>query len=92
MNPLRIFVARKIPEIGIQRLHEHFASAHAFDLDIWQDDRPPTRDIMLTKVQGASGLLTLLIDKVVFDQTRALDKVSVTMQAVFAVDLFISNG
>ena len=54
----RIFVARIIPDDGLQ------AVAAACDMDLWEDELPPPRDELLRRVAGCDGVLTLLTDRV----------------------------
>jgi lactate dehydrogenase-like 2-hydroxyacid dehydrogenase len=53
-----VFVARRIPEEGLRLIQE------AADAEIWPDDLPPPRDILLQKVAGCDGILALLTDRV----------------------------
>lgn len=54
----RVFVARVIPDAGLQIVN---AVAQA---DIWPAELPPPRDELLERVKGVDGLLTLLTDRV----------------------------
>ena len=54
----RVFVARRIPDEGLDPIIE------ACDLDLWDDDLPPPRPELLTRVAGCDGVLTLLTDGV----------------------------
>ena len=54
----RAFVARRLPEEGLQLVRE------ACDLDLWEDELPPPRDELLRRIAGVDGVLTLLTDKV----------------------------
>jgi glyoxylate reductase len=54
----RVFVARVIPEPGLEPVR---AGA---DADIWPDELPPPRDELLRRVGGVDGLLSLLTDRV----------------------------
>lgn len=54
----RAFVARRIPEEGLDLLRM------ACDLDVWEDELPPLRDELLRRVAGCQGILTLLTDRV----------------------------
>jgi lactate dehydrogenase-like 2-hydroxyacid dehydrogenase len=51
-------VARRIPDEGIE------AIAAACDADIWPEELPPPRDVLLRRVVGRDGILTLLTDRV----------------------------
>ena len=54
----RVFVARRIPDEGIDPV------AAACEMDLWPDELPPPRDELLRRVAGCDGVLTLLTDKV----------------------------
>jgi glyoxylate reductase len=54
----RIFVTRQIPSPGIELLRSHF------EVDIWPDPLPPSREQLQSRTQGVFGLLTLLSDSV----------------------------
>ena len=54
----RVFVARKIPDDGIDRI---FA---ACDARVWEDELPPPRAALLDAIRGCDGVLTLLTDRV----------------------------
>jgi lactate dehydrogenase-like 2-hydroxyacid dehydrogenase len=54
----RVFVARRIPEEGLA------AIAEACDADVWPEEMPPPRDILLRRVAGRDGILTLVTDRV----------------------------
>lgn len=54
----RVFVARIIPEVGLDAVRA------ICDVDLWEDDLPPPRDELLRRVAGCDGALTLLTDRV----------------------------
>jgi glyoxylate reductase len=54
----RVFVTRAIPEGGLRLIRE------SCDADIWPEEVPPSRELLLTKVQGVEGLLCLLTDEI----------------------------
>ncbi len=54
----RVFVTRVIPAAGLDRIVE------ACDADVWQDPLPPPRDVLLQRIRGCEGVLTLLTDRV----------------------------
>lgn len=54
----RVFVARRIPDDGLDLIRE------ACDLELWDDELPPPRDELLRAVVGCDGILTLLTDTV----------------------------
>jgi glyoxylate reductase len=58
MGKPKVFVARAIPEGGLELIRD------ACRAEIWSDELPPPREILLEKVQGIDGLLSLLTDRV----------------------------
>jgi glyoxylate reductase len=73
MSGPRVFVARKLPGIALDRLAKHT------DMRLWQDDLPPPRATLLAEAREAEGLLTLLTDRVdpeLIDQSPRLRAVS----------------
>jgi glyoxylate reductase len=54
----KVFVTRVIPEKG-QAMVAEFCEA-----EIWQDELPPPRHVLLQKVRGLDGLLCLLTDRI----------------------------
>jgi glyoxylate reductase len=54
----RVFVARLIPEDGLAPIRA------ACDMDVWTEDLPPPRAILLRRVVGCAGIVTLLTDRV----------------------------
>jgi glyoxylate reductase len=54
----RVFVARRIPDEGLRAVVE------ACDADVWPDELPPPRNELLRRVEGCTGVLTLLTDRV----------------------------
>ncbi|MEN9564390.1 MAG: hypothetical protein RIR73_2634 [Chloroflexota bacterium] len=58
MTKPRVFVTRIIRDAGLNLVREFC------DAEIWQDDLPPTREVLLEKVRGMDGLLCLLTDHI----------------------------
>lgn len=54
----KVYVTRLIPEEGLQRILE------ACDAEVWEGELPPPREVLLEKVRGKEGLLSLLTDQV----------------------------
>lgn len=54
----RVFVSRTIPDEGLAPLRDRC------EVDLWADDLPPPRDVLLERVAGCDGVLTLLTDRV----------------------------
>ena len=58
MKKPKAFVTRIIPDGGLDLVRQ------ACDAEIWPDDVPPPRRVLLEKVRGVQGLLCLLTDPV----------------------------
>jgi glyoxylate reductase len=58
MSKPRIFVTRRIPAIGLNRL------SLDLDVEVWPEELPPPFETLLEKVGGVSGILCLLTDKI----------------------------
>ncbi|MFV2062946.1 MAG: 2-hydroxyacid dehydrogenase [Chloroflexota bacterium] len=54
----RVFVSRVIPDAGLDIVRD------ATEAQVWPDELPPSRDVLLDKVRGIDGLLALLTDRV----------------------------
>lgn len=58
MTRSRIFVTRRIPDVGLKLLAQHG------EVEVWPDNRPPERAVLLEKVRECSGILSLLSDRI----------------------------
>ena len=54
----RVFVTREIPAAGLDKVRD------ACDADVWLEPLPPSRDVLLKRVSGCAGVLSLLTEKV----------------------------
>jgi glyoxylate reductase len=54
----RVFVTRLIPQGGLDLIRQ------ACDAQIWEEELPPPRHLLLEQVRGVDGLLSLLTDSV----------------------------
>ena len=54
----RVFITRRIPTAGIRLLESKYL------VDVWEGELPPTHVELMSRVQGVSGLLTMLSDKI----------------------------
>jgi glyoxylate reductase len=57
MRP-KVFVSRKIRNAGLNLVLEFC------DADVWDEEMPPSRDVLLEKVRGVDGFLSMLTDRV----------------------------
>lgn len=58
MSKPLIFVARQIPDVGLELLHEHT------QVRLHTGPLPPTREELVSGVQGCAGILALLSDRI----------------------------
>ncbi|MBN1188861.1 MAG: D-glycerate dehydrogenase [Dehalococcoidales bacterium] len=58
MSRPRVFLTRKIFQSALDRI------GIAADMDVWQDDLPPPRYVLLQKVKHTDGILTMLSDNI----------------------------
>jgi glyoxylate reductase len=58
MSRPKVFVTRRIPDVGLAKL------AEVCDAEVWDDPLPPPREVLLQKVVGCEGILALLTDKI----------------------------
>ena len=58
MSKAKVFVTRAIPEKGLEIVKDFC------EVDLWQDELPPSRIELLQHVRGVDGLLSLLTDKI----------------------------
>jgi glyoxylate reductase len=58
MAGARVYVTRRIPKVGLERI-QSIAQAQ-----VWEEELPPPYEVLLDKVRGRDGLVTLLTDKV----------------------------
>jgi len=58
MTKPKVFVTRLIPEVGLR-------DVRAFcEADVWTEELPPPRDVILDRVRGVEGILSLLTDRI----------------------------
>ncbi len=54
----KVFVTRLIPDRGLDVVKDFC------DADIWTDELPPSREVLLERMRGVNGLLCLLTDRI----------------------------
>jgi glyoxylate reductase len=57
MSKPKVFVTRLIPEAGLKRVRA------ACDADVWAESMPPPPDVLLKRLAGCDGVLSLLTDR-----------------------------
>ncbi|MFA3781715.1 2-hydroxyacid dehydrogenase [Melioribacteraceae bacterium 4301-Me] len=56
---MKVLITRKIPEIA-----EHLLLKHKFEVDVYQQDQPIPRKILLEKSKNVDGIISLLTEKI----------------------------
>lgn len=56
--PPRVFVTRRIPRSELDRLSQHV------QMEVWEEELPPPREVLLGKAAEVEGLLSLLTDQI----------------------------
>ncbi len=54
----RVFITRVIPDQGLTLIQD------VCEVDLWTEDLPPPREVLLQRVRGIDGLLSLLTDRI----------------------------
>lgn len=80
MSLPRVFVTRRIPEAGLERLR-----AHA-EVRMWEGDLPVPPDVLRCEAAEADGLLTLLTDRVDAALLGAAPRLRVVSQMAVGYD------
>jgi glyoxylate reductase len=73
MSKPKVFVTRILPQSALDKI------AEVADMEVWQDEVPPPREVILEKVKDIDGLLCLLTDKIdaeIMDAGRSLRVIS----------------
>jgi glyoxylate reductase len=68
MSKPKVFVTRIIPEKGLEIVRQFC------EVDLWEDELPPSREDLLKHVQGVDGILSLLTDRMDGDVMDAAGK------------------
>ncbi|MCE5323809.1 D-glycerate dehydrogenase [bacterium] len=71
MSKPKVFVTRVLPQSALDKI------AEAADMEVWQDELPPPREVLMEKVKDLDGLLCLLTDKIDPELMDAASKVKV---------------
>ena len=80
MTKPKVFVARKMAQEALDMI------ADATERDLWEDELPPPRDVLLKKVKDIDGLLSLLTDKVDAELMDAAPKLKVVSNMAVGFD------
>jgi len=76
----RVFVARKMAQEALDTI------AQETEMDLWEGELPPPRDVLLQKVQDIDGLLSLLTDRVDAELMDATPKLKVVSNMAVGFD------
>ena len=85
MSKPKVFVTRAIPEKGLDMVKEFC------DADIWPGELPPPREVVLERVRGVDGILSLLttkMDATVMDAAAGSSRSSAITQSVLTTLTF----
>ena len=87
----RVFVTRKIPEKGLERIQKRFPTV------VWEEEMPPTREDIIHNAKDCTGLVTLLSDKIDAKVISNIPKLKVIAQYAVGydnidIDLASRNG
>jgi len=80
MAKAKVFVARKMAQEALDMI------ADATEMELWEDELPPPRDVLLKKVKDIDGLLSLLTDKVDAELMDAAPKLKVVSNMAVGFD------
>jgi glyoxylate reductase len=58
MTKPKVFITRRIPDAGLNLIHEEC------EVDLWDQDLPPSKEQLLEHVHGVDGILSLLSDPI----------------------------
>ncbi|MBN2687063.1 MAG: D-glycerate dehydrogenase [Deltaproteobacteria bacterium] len=58
MGKPRVFVSRRIPDAGLNMI------VNKCDAEVWPDELPPPRDMIMKKIRGMDGILSLITDHI----------------------------
>lgn len=82
--PYRVFVTRELPGQGFADL----LGDPAFNLDVWPEDFPPSRDALLKHVVGVDGLVCLITDAI---DAEVLDAAGRQLKVVSQMAVGVDN-
>ena len=79
MKP-KVFVTREIPERGLSKIKEFF------EVDLWTDEAPPPKRVILEKVRDVDALVSLLTDPIDAEIFDAAPKLRIVSQYAVGYD------
>ena len=81
MKP-RIFVTRRIPEIGMEMLRQEA------EVELWQEPYPPEYSTLIQKAEGVDGLLCMLTDRI---DGNLMDNIGPQLKVISQVAVGVDN-
>lgn len=79
----RVFLTRQLPAPAMRRLE-----AQDLELDVWPEAGPPPYEMLLQRVRGVHGLLTMLTDRI---DDRVLDAAGPGLRVVSQMAVGVDN-
>jgi len=76
----KVYVTRKIPERGLNKIKEYF------DAEVWPEFAPPPKKIIIEKARDADALVSLLSDKIDAEVFDAAPKLKIISQIAVGFD------
>ncbi len=73
MTKPRVFLTRTIPTKGLEMIRE------VADVDIWPDELPPPYEVLLERVKGIDGLLSMVTDRI---DARLMDAAGPSLKVI----------
>ena len=74
MSKMKVFVTREILPEGIEILKKNF------EVDVWTEYAPPSKDIIKERIKDADAVLTMLSDKIDAEIINAAPKLKIIAQ------------
>ena len=80
MERMKVFVTREILPEGIEILKKNF------DVEVWPEYAPPSREVLKEKIKDADAVLTMLSDKMDADMINSAPKLKIIAQLAVGFD------
>ena len=82
MTPLKIFITRLIPDLGLILIKEHFQA------DIWSHEMPLSREELIERSRGVDGLLCTLTEKIDAD---LMDTIGAQLKVISSMSVGVDH-
>ncbi len=79
MKP-KVFITREIPERGLSKIKEFF------DVNLWTDEAPPPKSVIIERVRDSDALVSLLTDPIDVEVFDAAPKLRIVSQYAVGYD------